>query len=286
MKVKYAIPVLAAIVALLAGATASQADHCGTGCAPACDDYRVHHRWCLRKVEEDRCRTCYQTVQKTVMKECKQIICEPVNKTVEKECKKIVCKPVWEEKQVKVCCGEWKTEQVYCPGAVVCRKCRQPDTCCYDPCTCKTHRVKGECVTYHEQLPGHYTCKKTWVPREEVRTVKTCKMVQEEVIEKVQVQVCETVKREVVKQVPVTVCEKVPVTYTEKRCHWRLVKEPVCKKRHHFSFKLPSFCHRDSCGHSHGCNGCSGTGTVTYSAPTGGAATGTGTLPPPKPAPK
>lgn len=275
---KFIATALAAIVAIVAAESAAMAGGCGctttpacaAPCADACCFPKVRYRTEWQTVMEPCKKTCYRIEHKTVMKECKEIVCKPVyeNKTV--DCKKIVCKPVWEEKQVKVCTGEWKVEQHVCPGPVVTRKCRLPDTCCFDPCTCTSKRIKGETVCYQEQLPGKTVCKKVWVPKEEVRTVKVCKMVQEEVVEKVNVQTCRWEKQEVVKQVPVTVCEKVPYEVTVNVCRKVKVCVPVCEccrpsLLDNLRGKLSGLFHRDcvcsTCGSSP-C-GCGSSTTVT-----------------------
>jgi hypothetical protein len=254
MSLKVMLANLTALVVVLGGVSVVQAQHCGAVAAPACGADpccypKVRYKTCYQTVVEERCKTVWQTVHKTIEKECRYTVCRPVWETVEQDCKKIVCKPVWEEKQVKVCCGEWREEKYYCPGPVKAIKHRTPDTCCFDPCTCKTVRIPGQCCTEYVQCPGTWKCKKVWVPREEIRTVKCCRMVQEEVCEKVQVKVCRMVKEEVCKKVPVTVCEKVPVQVVEKVCKKVPVKVAVCECEQPRCFKL-------SLGH--GCNSCGG----------------------------
>jgi hypothetical protein len=233
---KFFAMALTALVAIVAAESAAVAGDCGcstaaSGCCNPCDSCcqpRIRYRYEWVTCTEPRTRTCYRTVQKTVMKEVRECVCKPVTTTKVVECKKIVCKPVWEEKQVEVCTGDWVTEQVCVPGKCVTRCCRLPDTCCFDPCTCTCKRIRGECVTYTEKLPDTFCCKKTWVPRKETRTVKCCKMVPEEVVEKVNV--CETtyVKEEVVKQVPCTYCEREAYCVTENVCVRKCVRVPYC----------------------------------------------------------
>jgi hypothetical protein len=244
MSLKVVLANLTALVVVLGGVSIAQAQHHGAhaaACGPeACCYPKIRYKTCYETVVEERCKTVWQNCYKTIEKECRYTVCKPVWEVCEQECKKIVCKPVWEEKQVKVCCGEWKEEKYYCPGPVKCVRHREPDTCCFDPCTCKTIRCPGKCWTEYVQCPGTWKCKKVWCPREEIRVVKCCKYVPEEVCEKVQVKVCKMVKEEVCKKVPVTVCEKVPVQVVEKVCKKVPVKVAVCE------------CEQPRCGHGHG----------------------------------
>ena len=226
MSLKVMLAKVTAVVVVLGGVSSVRGDY---GCGDPCGQPRLRYKTCYQTVVEDCIKTRYQVVHKTIEKECRYTVCKPVWETVEKECKKIVCKPVWEEKQVKVCTGEWKVEEYYCPGPVKAVRHRTPDSCCVDPCTGKTIRIPGQCYVEYVQCPGTVKCRKVWVPREEVRTVKVCKMVQEEVVEKVQVKVCKMVKEEVVKKVPVTVCEKVPVQVVEKVTRKVPVRVAVCE---------------------------------------------------------
>jgi len=260
---KFFAAALTAFVAATAPVATVQASDCGapsccSPCQETCCYPKVRYKTCYQNVIEEQTKVCYQTVQKTVMKECRQVVCKPVWEEKIVECRKSVCKPVWEEKQVKVCCGEWREEKHYCEGPIVTRKCRLPDTCCFDPCSCKSHRVKGQTVCYQEQLPGRWTCKKVWCPREEIRTVKCCKMVHEEVVERVPVKTCRMVQECIVKQVPVTVCEKVPVCTKVQVCKRVKVCVPVCEcecKKSHFLSGL--FHKKDCCAPAEPC--CHGT---------------------------
>jgi hypothetical protein len=229
MSLKVMLAKVTALLVVVGCVGSVQAGDCGACPPEPCCVPKLRYKTCYQTVVEERIKTHYQIVHKTIEKECRYVVCKPVYEIVEKECKKIVCKPVWEEKQVKVCTGEWKEEQYYCPGPVKAVRHRTPATCCFDPCTCKTIRIPGQCYTEYVQCPGTIKCRKVWVPREEVRTVKVCKMVPEEVVEKVQVKVCKMVKEEVVKKVPVTVCEKVPVQVVEKVCKRVPVKVAVCE---------------------------------------------------------
>lgn len=234
MSLKVVLANLTALVVVLGSVSLAQAQHHGAAVAApcgadACCYPKIRYKTCYETVVEERCKTCWQNCYKTIEKECRYTVCKPVWEVCEKECKRIICKPVWEEKQVKVCCGEWKEEKYYCPGPVKAVRHKSPDTCCFDPCTCKTVRIPGQCCTEYVQCPGTWKCKKVWCPREECRTVKCCRMVQEEVCEKVQVKVCRMVQEEVCKKVPVTVCEKVPVQVVEKVCKKVPVKVAVCE---------------------------------------------------------
>jgi len=255
------------------------APSCGNPCGNECGYPKVRYKTCYQNVTEEQTKVCYQTVQKTVMKECRQVVCKPVWEEKIVECQKIVCKPVWEEKQIRGCCGEWREEKHFVQGACVTRKCRQPDTCCTDPCTGCSHRVRGQTVCYQEQLPGRWVCKKVWVPREEVRTVKVCKNVQETVVERVPVKTCRMVQETVVKQVPVTVCEKVPVCTKVQVCKRVKVCVPVCENECRKSHFLGGLFHRKSC------NDCAPQCSTSYyaapGAPAGAAPSSSEKMPPP-----
>jgi hypothetical protein len=221
------------------------------------------------------------------MKECRYTVCKPVYETKEVEQKQTICKPVWEEKVVKVCAGEWQTRQECVPGRrrhkLVwdnggCDGCSNGscgNSCgsgCGDPCggggTCRRHGCL-RFVTCEE--PSRMVCKKVWVPREECRTVKVCKMVPETVCKKVPVTTCRMVKQECVKMVPTTVCEKVPVCVMEKVC--KRVKEcvPVCEcERPSCWDKLRGLFHRDDCCQTscyNGTPGCHGGTAPVMSGP-------------------
>ena len=63
----------------------------------------------------------------------------------------------------------------------------------FDQCSCCCKYCPGKIVTCQEQLPGHWCRKKTYCPREEIRTVKCCKMVPKEYCEVVKYNVCKVV---------------------------------------------------------------------------------------------
>lgn len=270
MTFKTGTSLMAAVVVVLASVSPSQASHCGAHYAPShcgneCYYPKLRYKTCYQTVVEERTKTCYKLVPKTIYKECRYIVCKPVWETQYRECRKIVCRKVWVEKKIKVCSGYWKTEKYYVPGRVVCRRVRLPDTCCFDPCTCRTYKCRGGYATCHIQLPGKWRCRKVWCPKTEIRTVKVCKIVPEEVVEKIPVKVCRLVKEEVCKKVPVTVCEKVPYVVKYKVCRRVKVRVPVyeCRKPSCFDrlrWRLSSLrhrcarpCHRPACGH--GCHG-------------------------------
>lgn len=286
---KFFASALAAFVMAVPAATVSAdcgAPSCCSPCADVCSYPKVRYKTCYQNVVENRTKVCYQTVQKTIMKECREVVCKPVWEEKIVEQTRVVCKPVWEEKQITVCTGEWREEKHYCEGPIVTRKCRLPDTCCFDACSCTSHRVKGQTVCYQEQLPGRWVCKKVFVPRQEVRTVKTCKMVQETVVEKVPVKTCRMVQETVVKQVPVTVCEKVPVCTTEQVCRRVKVKVPVCESECSRPSLFSRLFHKNDCCAPAAAPCCGGT---TYGAayapatgaPATGAAAGSEKMPPP-----
>jgi hypothetical protein len=290
MRLKFVFSFLASLVAVLAATSATLAGgDCGApaynACCPTdCCYPKVKYKTVWHDVYEHQTRTVCKPVYKTIMKEVEYTVCKPVYETVVQDCKRIVCKPVWEEKQVKVCCGEWATEQVYCPGPVVTKRCKLPDTCCYDPCSCCPKVIPGKEVCYQVQCPGKWVCKKVWVPREEIRTVKVCRMVQEEICEKVSTQVCRHVQERCVKLVPVTICEKVPTCETV--CVKRRVKcqVPVCEDscEEHVFHRLKNrlhglFRHGDEC-----CDTC---GYGAHYAPAGAPAPAPEKAPMPKEAP-
>jgi hypothetical protein len=277
MKVKLVAPVLAALGVLL-GASTSEAGLFSSCCQSSCNqdnccNYpRVRYKTCYQNVVEERQVTTCKTVQKTIMKECRYTVCKPVEEVQVRECRKIVCKPVWEEKQIKVCCGEWKCEWYCQPGHCVTRRhivCnRDCDQGCGDQCGgcggcggCGHRHLlpRLEVVCCQEQTAARWCSRKVWVPREEVRTVRVCKMQQQEVVEKVNVKVCKMVQEQVVKQVPVTVCEKVPCTETVKVCHRVKTCVPVCEEScGHRCFFSGLFSH-NNCG-----NNCGNCGTSNY----------------------
>jgi hypothetical protein len=250
---------VAALAVVLAAQLEAKAGHCGAAtCPPPCPDTccypKIRYKTQYQTVVEERPRVVCKTVPRTVMQERRYTVCKPVYETKHVTVKQVVCKPVWEEKQVTVCVGEWKTEMVWCPGQVVTKKVTVecPDACngCDDGCNgCGKghflHRLLGrgdkQTVCVQVQCPGKWVCKKVWVPRQEVRTVRVCRMVQEEVTKVVPVTTCRMVKEEVCKMVPVTVCEKVQVCEIQRVCKRVAVKVPVCEmecKREHFLHRL------------------------------------------------
>lgn len=296
MRLKFLASAVAAIAAVFGASTAAKADGCGgcgasavVACAPAADacctpKVRYKHEW--QTVSEQRTRTCYKTVSETVMKEVREVVCKPVHETKVVECKRIVCEPVWEEKEVKVCCGEWVCEQRTDPCRTVCKKVRvqrcgnECNTCghannncgcnnaCNDPCArshfnfnlgAKLKSLLPEYATVQETIPGRTYTVKVWKPREEVRKVKVCKMVQKEVVEKKNVTTCRYERQEVVKQVPCTVCKKVPYCETYTVCKKVRVCVPVCDSGCHSSFfgGFKGLFHKScGCNAAPACNSC------------------------------
>jgi hypothetical protein len=274
---------LCAAVALLSTSAVEASGHgaCAPSCCPeACCVPKVRYKTCYQTVVECKDVCTYETVQRTIMKECRYTICKPVYEEQVRECRKIVCETVWEERQVEVCGGHWREEAVCIPGPCVTKKCRLPDTCCYDPCTCKAHRIKGQTVCYTEKLPDRTVCKKVWVPTKELKVIKVAKPVQREVIEKVPVKVCKYVHEEVVKQVPVTVCEKVPVVKKVQVCRKVKVCVPVCEM---VCAKPSLFDRCKGLFGGHGCgNDCCDAGHGGYYAAPGAPAPKAELLPAPK----
>jgi len=313
MRLKFLASAVAAIAAVFGANTAAMADGCGgcgasavVACAPAADacctpKVRYKHEW--QTVTEQRTRTCYKTVNETVMKEVREVVCKPVHETKVIDCKRIVCEPVWEEKEVKVCCGEWVTEQRQDPCHTVCKKvrvqkcgtcdsgcghehtahhasgcgCESSCNACNDPCGhkhfnfnlgAKLKSLLPEYTTVQETVPGRTYCVKTWKPREEVRKVKVCKMVSREVVEKKTVTTCRYERQEVVKQVACTVCKKVPYCETYNVCKKVRVCVPVCDSGCHTS-KFASFkgLFHKSCGNNNcgaaPCSTCGGAAPAT-----------------------
>ena len=86
-----------------------------------------------------------------------------------------------------------------------------------------SHYCPGETVRCTVQCPGHWICKRTWVPREEQRTIRCCHYVQREHCHVVNYTVCKTIPYTVMKQVPYTTCKMVPEshsqTLTYRRCY-------------------------------------------------------------------
>jgi hypothetical protein len=187
-----------------------------------------------------------------------------------KECDRTVCKKV----RVHPC---HETCDKGCGG------CGHDHGCggCNDSCGCGhghgsfLDHFKREYCTVQEVIPGKTTCVKVWKPREEVRTVKVCKMVPREVVEKKNVTTCRMERQEVVKQVPCTVCKKVPYTETYTVCKkvpycetYTVCKKvrvcvPVCDTccEHHAHFG--GFFHKSCHGDCGGCGGCGGNAPAT-----------------------
>jgi hypothetical protein len=299
MRLKFLTSAVAALVAVFGAYSTATADCGGCGasavvaCAPAaeCCQPKVRYKNEWQTVSEQRTRTCYRTVSETVMKEVREVICKPVYETKVVECRHTVCETVWEEKQVKVCCGEWVTETHQEACKTVCKKvrvhrcgcdngcggCGDCNACC-DPCAKKhfdfggwLRKLKPEYEYVQETIPGRTVCCKVWKPREEVRTVKVCKMVPREVVEKKNVTTCRYERQEVVKQVPCTVCKKVPYCETYTVCKKVRVCVPVCDTGCHKSFNFGGLFHRScksdcgGCGHAScgGCGGCGGGAPAT-----------------------
>ena len=168
-------------------------------CRPVYQEYEVpvHYTTCHPVYEQHTCevpQTCYRTVSEQ-------------RQYCYKTC---TCEPVYEDKCVKVCTGCYETEQVYCPGPVQHKCCRLPGHCDFDPCTCTSHYCPGETVTYEIQCPGHYECRKVWVPHEEVRTVRCCRYVTHEQVHTGSYTVCHLEPYTVMRQRCWTTCRMVP----------------------------------------------------------------------------
>ncbi len=274
MKLSLTAPVLAALGVLL-GAGTCQAGLFSSCCQPACNQDaccypKIRYKTCYQNVVEEHQVTRCVTQQRTINKECRYIVCKPVEEVQQREIHKIVCKPVMEEKQITVCTGEWKCEWVCQPGRCVTRTCKVRCEQPCDPCNPCAHRSlfpRYERVCYTEQLPAKWCSHKVCVPRQEVRTIKVCRNVQQEVVEKVNVKVCKMVREEVVKQVPVTICEKVPVQETVKVCKRVKVCVPVCEEQCGNRCSLFGGLFNRGCGHDCHYQDCGTTTTAPAPAP-------------------
>lgn len=303
---RFVVPVIAALAAVLAAESQARAGHCcGATSAPApcatdCCYPKVRYKTQYQTVVEHKQVMKCKTVTECIMKECRQIVCKPVYETKEveqkqiickpvqekstrevleqvtkqvqvqhmRECRQVVCKPVYEEKQVKVCTGEWKTEQYCAPGRTH-HKLVRDEGCCYvDPCTGCTHQSRGRLSLVTCQGAPELKCRKVWCPREECRTVRTCRMVPETVVTQVPYTVCRTetgayvddkgvghptevpgskwvpgaqikrqveittckmVQEEVIKKVPVTTCRMVQEEVVKQVPVTVCKKVPVCE---------------------------------------------------------
>src|SRR5262249_10864506 len=136
--------------------------------------------------------TCYKDVCKTV--------CEPVT----------TCKMVSKRVPVTSC-------ENYCvPGRTTTRRVKQPDTCCFDPCTCQTYTKPGGWVNCTVKEPDQMRTRQVTTYQTVCESVPTTTMCRKTVTERVPVTVC--------KKVPVTEVKKVPYTCT------RMVTETQVKK--------------------------------------------------------
>ena len=85
MRLKFAFPLVAALVGLGSLGGNARASHCGA-CAypPACCCQEqcclptIRYRVCYQTVWEPQTRTCYRPVYQTVMRECCYTVCRPV----------------------------------------------------------------------------------------------------------------------------------------------------------------------------------------------------------------
>src|SRR5262249_4064039 len=123
--------------------------------------------------------------------------------------------PVWTQKTIKVCTGNWHEERHYCPGPVQTYSCRLPGTWDFDPCSCKCCYCPGPVVQKSSQSPGHWVCNRTWVPREELRTVSCCHYVYREHIQTVNYTVSKLVPYTVVKNLSYRTCKLIPEEHVQ-----------------------------------------------------------------------
>ena len=90
----------------------------------------------------------------TTVKKPRRHVCEECEKVV----KTIKCERVEFEQQICVKTGEWKTEQICVPGAIVHRWHREPGCWEFDPCTCCSRYIPGKLVRCEVQLPSRTIC--------------------------------------------------------------------------------------------------------------------------------
>lgn len=198
---------------------------CNVTCRVPCVTTQCRKVCTTQTCWEDRVvmKTCYRTVQETVMK------------------KQLVCRGHWETQQVPVhrffrsrhnnccdpcapCCVETRCKKVWvncpeyrCCPVTVCRKvCVQVPTCCKVP-VCKTvwRDVQVQCCTWKcvtKQVTQNYTCWETrCVPCKTYRTVRVC----------VPYETCVTCVRYVQRQV----CRQVPC---DNGCNTSCCYTPCC----------------------------------------------------------
>src|SRR5262249_37235194 len=141
--------------------------------------------------------------------------------------KTYTCEPVWSERQIVVNTGCWKVESHYVPGPVVNKCCQLPGCWKFDPCTCTSFYCPGPVVNYQVQCPGHTECRPVWVPRQELRPLRTCNYVMREHCCPVTYTVCRQVPCTVMHRVPYTTCRMVPEEHVhyETRRNCTLVPE-------------------------------------------------------------
>ena len=106
--------------------------------------------------------------------------------------------------------GDWQDEQELLPRPgrdQVLPACRAPGSSTPAPARRTTALARSSATQV--QCPGHWVCKRVWVPREEVRTVRCCHYVQQEHCHVVNYTSARSVPYTVMKQVPYTTCKMV-----------------------------------------------------------------------------
>src|SRR5262249_15941161 len=153
-----------------------------TVCHDKIEHYQVPVRWTTYRPEyKQHCVDVPCVTYRTVLEPCEKIV------------KTHTCEPVYTTKQICVKTGDCQTQTSFTPGPGVTRCCRLPGTWEFDPCPCRSHYCPGPVVTQQVQLPGRHVCKRTWIPRDEVRTVTCCHYVRKEHCHTVKYNVCRVV---------------------------------------------------------------------------------------------
>ena len=235
-------------LALTGAATRTEAGWCcgaaGYSCCPvaSCAPSSCYTACCVER--ETRVGTVYETVWEPEQVTCERTVYDTVCEDVEQTCYRTVveprkrlcrtytCEPVWTTHCIKVQTGCWQEEKQFCPGPVVHRTCRQPGTWTFDPCTCTCRYCPGPVVTYAVQCPGRWVCRRVWVPREEVRTVRCCRYVLKEHCHEVTEHCCRLVPYTVTRQIPYTTCRMVPEQHVRHTVRRYCENVPEVRVRH------------------------------------------------------
>lgn len=244
------VRVMGSIVALLAVVMTSQtATACHTCRQNPCVLVAQPAYQCVTEmvpytVMRNQWHTEYETVQQTVMVrqpvtnfvERQRMVCKPVYDVVDVPVQRVVCKPIHETdyvtQTITVCKPVQSTQQVttYCmqptTQMVTVATGRKCGLCHKDPCGCRT--VAQTCYTpvpvtrdvvvttmVPETQTRQVPIQRTHYVQEVVNTVRkvrTCRMVQEMVTEKIACVTWTCVPKTVTRQIPHRVCQQVAVT--------------------------------------------------------------------------